>query len=197
MTNPGSDALRLLNDSPISLMLAPERWLLFSMIYARQPRAYLEIGSGFGGSAQIAHMAMSMNDRGALTLIDNEPQIEPLLYLDLQYRTRLIREQSLIALPKLAEDGQQFDFVLIDGDHTDKGTSLDIEAVTAVLADGAYVLVHDACNADVAIGIMWAVEKINKMGGGRFADCGLISTHIQEGDGEKWAGLHLLVWHSV
>lgn len=197
MIKPGSDAVRLLNDSPISLMLEPERWLLWSMVYAKQPRAYLEIGSGCGGSAQIVHMAMSLNDCGTLTLIDNEPQIEPALYLDLQYRTTLIRSDSLIALPKLAEEGRQFDFVLIDGDHTDKGTVLDIQAVTAVLADGAYVLIHDACNADVAIGIMRAVEKIAQMGRSRFMDCGLISTHIQEDKGEKWAGLHLLVWRSV
>lgn len=197
MIKPGSDVTQLLNDSPISLMLAPERWLLWSMVYAKQPKAYLEIGSGFGGSAQIVHWAMTMNDRGTLTLIDSEPQIDPLLYLDLQYRTTLIRKDSLVALPELAEQGRKFDFVLIDGDHSDKGTTLDIAAVMPVLMPGAYVLIHDANNADVAVGIMYAVEKINKMAGGRFADCGLISTHIQEGEGEKWAGLHLLVWNGV
>lgn len=186
-----------------ALMLMPERYLLWSLVFARQPKAYLEIGSGFGGSAWIVYDALDrLNSQASMTLIDNEPQILPDIWKIIKDRAALIENDSLIALPAMAAVGQKFDFVLIDGDHTDKGTTLDIEAVTAVLANGAYVLIHDACNAYVSIGIMRAVDKIaiaaaRQERSGCFVDCGLISTHIQDGVGEKWAGMHLLVWDGV
>ncbi|HEU5099279.1 MAG TPA: class I SAM-dependent methyltransferase, partial [Roseiflexaceae bacterium] len=91
-----------------------------------------------------------------------------------------------------------FDFALIDGDHERKGVIKDIEGVLPLMANGAYLVFHDAYYYGVADGIDRMLNKHKK----RLTDCGMISTEqTVEGRTVKgrpviWGGLRMLRYHA-
>ena len=86
--------------------------------------------------------------------------------------------------------GGKFDFALIDGDHSTEGVVRDIQGVLPHLESNAYLLFHDAHNAEVIEGIERALrEPANGL-----TDCGLLSTEktLDATPGVFWGGLRLL-----
>jgi predicted O-methyltransferase YrrM len=140
----GSLKLDVLAAAPV-WMSSAERLLLFSLVYTLRPRCYLEIGTLHGGSAAIVSAALDALDMPArMVLMDPQPQIEPALWDNLARRAVLVQGRSPAALPQAAQAaGEPFDFVLIDGDHSRRGTLADLQGVVGHCRSGAYLLCHD------------------------------------------------------
>jgi len=152
-----------------------ERLLLYAMVFAMAPDRCLEIGVRFGGGSRIIHAALS--DLGHGTLVSVDPFPEPDFdWETIADRATLIRGSSPGDLPRAMEiAGGLFDFVFVDGDHTEKSCAADLGGVLGVAATGACVLCHDAYHEPVARAIDDAVAS------GGYRDCGMIGTTLNDG----------------
>lgn len=140
-------------------MRIDERIFLYAFVRGFQPERALEIGVLRGGSAAIITNAMQENGKGRLVGIDPAPDIT-IPWAHYHGRYTLLRKPSPDAVPEARESaGGPFEFVLIDGLHIYDQVTKDIAAVLPVLADGAYVLFHDAFHYGVATAIREAVES--------------------------------------
>ena len=144
----------LLGTAPVS-MLPAERLLLYTLVFGTRPRRYLEVGTLFGGSAAIVCAALdSLELDTRMILVDPEPRIDPVLWAHLQRRATLVQGYSPAALQEAAgAAGGSFDFVLIDGDHSQEGTLRDLNGVLPFCGDGAYILCHDCFFPTVTLAV--------------------------------------------
>jgi predicted O-methyltransferase YrrM len=170
------------------LMLAPEREFLSAFIYSVAPKRVLEIGTHQGGSAAVIVTSMNRLNSGVLTCIDPDPLIAKDLWQFLCRRTTLIKDRSPGAIPLVSEEGDKFDIIFIDGDHTFDGVCADIDGALPVLRSGGYILFHDAHFPDVERAINKKLAQSSNL-----IDCGLVSTgYTTDEAGNRWGGLRLL-----
>lgn len=185
----------------ISKMLSPERLLLYSLVVGIRPRSVLEIGRSHGGSALIIQNALEFNGYGQLVSFDEARHegphgIQPDLERELESRgVRFAFGRSpedLYQARELADE--EFDFVLIDGEHQGEQCLDDIEACLPLVSDSAWLVCHDAWFPAVKRSIRIAMERHP------IRDCGMLSTMAnrefadQECYGEPvvWGGIRLL-----
>src|SRR5262249_33564964 len=119
-------------ESPAQMVL-PERMLLYSLIYGLRPGLVLEIGTAEGGSAMIICAAMDAAECGKLVCVDPAPKIIPEHWERIAHRATLVKGPSTdtVAIQQaMGSESAQFDFVLVDGDHTYQGVLNDIEVVS-------------------------------------------------------------------
>ena len=172
-------------------MTMSERVLLYGLIAGLRPRRCLEIGTFKGGSALIITAALDDLGEGRLACVDPEPKVLPEHWATIAHRATLFAAPSPAILPEAAREvGGKFDFALIDGDHSTEGVLRDIQGTLPLLEDHAYLLFHDAHNADTAEGIDLAVR--NPQNG--LVDAGILSTEktLDSVPGVFWGGLRLL-----
>jgi hypothetical protein len=186
--------LQTLLDAPAELLL-PERLLLYALVRALRPSRCLEIGTHFGGSTTIIAAALDDAGTGSLVCVDPAPCVPPPIWAAIAHRATLIRGRSPDALPEAyASAGGRFDFLFIDGDHTQAGVVRDIEGVLSIAAPGAHLVFHDACHWQVAAGIDECVGRY----AGTLLDVGLVSTTATapstnaDGTTGQWGGLRML-----
>ena len=172
-------------------MTMSERVLLYGLIAGLRPRRCLEIGTFKGGSALIITAALDDLGDGRLACVDPEPKVLPEHWATIAHRATLFAATSPAILPEASRTvGGKFDFALIDGDHSTEGVMRDIEGTLPLLEDHAYLLFHDAHNAETAEGIDRAVR--NPKNG--LIDAGILSTEKTPDavPGVFWGGLRLL-----
>lgn len=193
---PGIDLadLEVIQWSPVWMTRA-ERLLLYTLSFTLRPERYLEIGTLNGGSALLVAAALdSLNSSGRLICIDPRPQIEPEHWQRLAHRVTLLEGYSPDILPKARElAGGPFDFILIDGDHTQAGVLRDARGVLPFAADGAYLLFHDSFYFEVAK----AIDHLVREHPHDLIDFGLLTreytvTPGTEDSGVRWGGLRML-----
>jgi predicted O-methyltransferase YrrM len=117
-----------------------------------KPAATLEVGMGWGLST--LHMLEAMVENGGI----RQPHIIMDPFQQKNYHNGALRvlreagvdrfvehhsEPSEIFLPKLVEQGRQFDFAFIDGDHRFDGAFLDVIFVNKLLKPGGVMAVDD------------------------------------------------------
>lgn len=172
-------------------MTMSERVLLYGLIAGLRPRRCLEIGTFKGGSALIITAALDDLGEGRLACVDPEPKVLPEHWATIAHRATLFAAPSPAILPEASRAvGGKFDFALIDGDHSTEGVLRDIEGTFPLLEDHAYLLFHDAHNAETAEGIDRAAR--NPKNG--LVDAGILSTEKTPDavPGVFWGGLRLL-----
>ena len=158
-------------DDSNAQMLPRERLYLYATVMALAPERCLEVGVSQGGSTRIIHAALADLGRGRLVALDPEPA--------LTYPPEGLRDfVTFLTGPSPAALGQArdlaggpFDFVLLDGDHSEEGVRRDLEGLAAVTRPGALVLAHDAYCPSVAAGIEAALRA-----GSGYSDAGVVST---------------------
>lgn len=191
----GSLKLDVLASAPV-WMSSAERLLLFSLVYTLRPRCYLEIGTLHGGSAAIVNAALdALNLPARMVLVDPQPQIEPALWDKLAPRAVIVPGFSSAVLPQVAQAaGEPFDFVLVDGDHSRRGTLADLQAVVRHCRRGAYLLCHDCFYSAVEE----AIDEFVLTSPTPVVDFGPFTRETTAGDlsaahaGEPWGGIRLL-----
>jgi len=175
-------------------MTRAERLLLYTLTFTLRPQRYLEIGTFKGGSALVVCAAMdALESAGRMVCVDPEPKIAREHWEKLEHRTGLITGFSPDVLPEAAElVGGPFDFVLIDGDHTQKGVVRDANGVMPFVDDGAYILFHDSLNVEVASGI----DEFVAQNADRIADFGTLTREVTspvqtQSSLSRWGGLRV------
>lgn len=138
----------------ISQMQPEERLLLYTFVVGIKPERVLEIGRSRGGSSAIIVNALDFNKKGRLVSLDpalgEEHKINPELQESLEHRATFLTGTSPDKLQECRDTaGGLFELVLVDGDHSYKGVKRDIKGICPHLADGAYVLHHDAYNGPI------------------------------------------------
>ena len=180
----------LIHRAPVWMTMS-ERVLLYALIAGLRPQRCLEVGTFRGGSALIIAAALDDLGTGRLACVDPNAQIQPEHWRLIAHRASLFHAPSPEVLPQASQAaGGKFDFALIDGDHSTAGVIGDIEGVLPHLADDAYLLLHDAHNAEVREGIERCLRK-TALG---LTDAGLLSTEKtpDSAPGVFWGGLRLL-----
>ena len=179
-------------DSTNAQMLPRERLYLYATILALAPERCLEVGVSQGGSTRIIHAALTDLGRGRLVALDPEPALaypaETLADV-----VTFLTGPSPAALEQARDlAGGLFDFVLLDGDHSEEGVRRDLDGLAAVTRPGALILAHDAYCPSVAAGIKAALK-----GGTGYVDVGVVSTTRHPGrvgnNEVVFAGFRLLV----
>lgn len=172
-------------------MEPPEIDKLAELIIERAVMAYLEIGSGFGGSAVIVNDAMADSD-GLMTCVDDRPeQIPAELRAILEGRARFVGMTSPAALDGLGQTGAAFDFVLVDGDHSHQGVINDVEGLLRnnLLVDGAAILFHDTHYHQVASALEHLLATYPALTDEGWETSGYT---VDAANGDHWGGLRLL-----
>ena len=181
-------------ESPAQMVL-PERLLLYSLIYGLRPAMVLEIGTAEGGSAMIICAAMDAAERGKLVCVDPAPKIIPEHWERIAHRATLLKGLSTDteAIQRAAgSEDAQFDFVLVDGDHSYQGVLDDIAVVSRFVHNDSYILFHDAHYIEVREAIDAALQQYP------LVDCGLLSLAMTQtdqlfrGHPVQWGGLRLV-----
>jgi predicted O-methyltransferase YrrM len=191
-----------MNDAPLAmadviasaqvLMQPAERLLLFSLVRALRPSRALEIGTHKGGSAMIIVAALDEIGAGTLVCIDPAPVVSEADWGRVAHRATLLEGKSPDVLDEArAVVGGPIEFAFIDGDHGYGGVLRDIEGVLPLLADGAYVLFHDAHFREVRQAIDHCLMRYAL----RLMDCGMLSVEENRDPTQHdvvWGGLRLL-----
>lgn len=170
-----------------------ERVLLYSLVFALAPERCLEIGVRWGGGSRIIHAALSDLSRGVLVGLDPSPVLE-FDWSELADRATLVVGGSPADLPRASEAARGlFDFVFVDGDHSEKACRADLEGLVAVTAPGAVLLLHDACHPPVDRAVTSVL-----VAGLPYHDCGLLATtlndgvHVESGKRIPFGGVRML-----
>lgn len=187
-------ALEVIRWAP-AWMTRAERLMLFSLIFALRPARYLEIGTFQGGSALIVAAAMdAVQSESRMICVDPEPKIDPKHWACLQHRVTLLRGRSPGILSQASQEAAgNFDFVLIDGDHTGEGVLRDARGVLPYVCDGAYLLFHDCFYPEITR----ALDDFSRQHAPHVVDFRSLTREVTmpEKEGAKpvqWGGLRMM-----
>ena len=145
-----------------SLMSGHSRSYLYSFVRALRPAAVLEIGSHFGGTAEVLARAVAENGQGVVFTIDpfGDTRV-PSVIARWPQRLRCIVKfdavNSMAFLSQAADQGRQFDLVLIDGHHDLEFASFDIEMAARLLSRRGLMII-DNCSQ---IGPYYAARRFH------------------------------------
>lgn len=169
-----------------------ERVLLYAMVFALAPRRCLEIGVRWGGGSRIIHAALSDLGRGVLVGIDPEPALE-FDWAELADRATLITGKSPDDLTRcVAAAGGLFDFVFVDGLHTEDQVLADLRGVATSTEPGAAILCHDAYHPPVQRGIDRALADLPLTDLGMIAHTRNDGTRVETGKTITYGGVRML-----
>jgi hypothetical protein len=189
------------NESPLLLlpsfsatawqMSFGERAIIEGVLAQLRPRLALEIGTAEGGSLK----AIATHSERVISFDLVEPQAEARALENVELRTgdsHVLLEEEL---HRIAERGENVDFVLVDGDHSADGAREDVEDLLASSAlESTVILAHDTLNQEVRRGLEEVrYSEIDKVG---FVDLDFIGGYVPSEPplrGECWGGLGLIV----
>ncbi len=169
-----------------------ERVLLYALVFALAPKRVLEIGVRWGGGSRILHAALSDLRQGTLVGIDPEPALE-FDWNQIADRATLIVGRSPDDLPRAVQAaGGHFDFVFIDGEHSEKGAWGDLSGVIPFTEPGCNILMHDAFHPPVARAIDRALAELPLTDLGMVANTRNDGVHVESGKVIPFGGVRWL-----
>lgn len=123
-----------------------EAEFMFTLVKDLKPRATLEVGMGYGGSAsfiiagaRVTHYAMD-----PFQAEYNHLALQNLKKLGLDAYLKFYPEYSHSILPRLFAEGVRVDFAFIDGGHRFDDIFIDFYYADLMLEKGGHILLHDA-----------------------------------------------------
>jgi len=171
-------------------MTGGERAALEGLLAALKPALSIEIGMAQGGS--LRRIAAHSDEVHSFDRV--APGSDLLALRHVQFHTGDNHRRLPALLQRLAQDGRNVDFVLVDGDHSTAGVCQDVAALLAspAIADTLIVL-HDTMNEQVRRGI----EQAGVLGFPKVAAFELDAVPgflFTKGDfqGELWGGLGII-----
>jgi hypothetical protein len=186
--------IQLLRDSDWQMSFG-ERAALEGILSQLQPRLAIEIGTAEGGS--LARIAAHSGEVHSFDLVEPRPEAQALPNVSFHTGDSHALLPELLA--RLAEEGRNVDFVLVDGDHSPEGVCQDVRDLLDSPAIGRTVIVlHDTMNERVRSGI----ERVRyaaypKVG---YVELDLVAGYMFREPSllhELWGGLGLVVVDST
>lgn len=149
MTDSSTAPASLLEGSPWQMSLG-ERAALVGLLCDLRPQLAIEIGTAEGGSLE--RVAAYSKEVHSFDLVEPDPSARE--HANVTFHTgdshRLLPE----LLTRLADEGRNVDFVLVDGDHSAGGVRQDMEDLFESPAVSKTVIVmHDTMNEEVRRGL--------------------------------------------
>lgn len=182
--------IELLATSPWQMTFG-ERAALEGILAQLRPATAIEIGTAEGGSLQrIAHHSDRVH---SLDLVAPQPEAAALANVTFHTGDSHLHLPEL--LRRLAADGINVEFVLVDGDHSADGAERDLRDLLASDAIRRTVIVlHDTLNDTVREGF----RRVDYAAEGKvaYADLDFIGGHLGYGGPfhhELWGGLGIVV----
>jgi hypothetical protein len=196
MINPFVDDQRALRDLPAFShqpwqMSYGERSTIEGVLAMVKPRLAIEIGRAEGGS--LRRIAAHSNEVVSFDVVDAVPELAELS------NVRTVTGDSHALLPpelqRIADEGQNVDFVLVDGDHTAPGVRRDMQdLLDSPAIRTTVILAHDTLNEEVRRGLQEVdYDAYEKVG---WVDLDFIPGYVARLParlGECWGGLGLVV----
>jgi hypothetical protein len=171
-------------------MTGGERAALEGLLAALKPALSIEIGMAQGGS--LRRIAAHSDEVHSFDRVAPDSDLRALRHV--HFHTGDNHQRLPALLQRLAQDGRNVDFVLVDGDHSTPGVCQDVADLLAspAVADTVIVL-HDTMNEQVRRGI----EQAGVVGFPKVAAFDLDAVPgflFAEGDfrGELWGGLGII-----
>jgi Methyltransferase domain len=169
--------------------MAPgERAALEGLLAQIRPALAIEIGTAQGGSLRrVAHYSEEVH------AFDLSPDLQAAQFPNVTFHIGDSHELLPPVLEKLAREGRNVDFALVDGDHRAPGVRQDVEALLGSPAlRQSTIVMHDAMNEEVR-GVLeridWAAQK--KVA---YVDLSFVQLDQTAGGlGERWGGLALIL----
>ena len=123
---------------------------LYHIVRQAQAKRTLEVGMAFGVSSLFILQALDENHGEQHTSIDpwqeawwHRAGLANVKRAGFERLHRFFLAPSYEAMPKLIENGEEFDFVFIDGNHRFEYTLMDFMYADRVLRAGGYLMLHD------------------------------------------------------
>lgn len=131
-------------------------------------RSVIEIGLAYASSALAIAESLVTHGSGNWRHVIVEPYqslfdhvgVELLTDAGLEGRYELIEEESQIALPRLAADGELFDAAFVDGSHKFHNVFVDLYYLQRLVAPGGLVVLDDCGWEPVATAVDYFVENL-------------------------------------
>jgi hypothetical protein len=132
---------------PLPWQMRPaERLALIALVQAIRPDVAIEIGSADGGSLQVI-----ADHAKRVYALDNDPTTPTRLaqFPNVEFRIGLSGATFPALLAELHAARKGYQFVLIDGNHTEEFVRTDVQGLLSVPPlTRAYVLLHDSFNPE-------------------------------------------------
>ncbi|MCW3090868.1 MAG: hypothetical protein JWP81_1937 [Ferruginibacter sp.] len=141
-------------------MVNAEKIALLNLLNEVKPHISIEIGTKKGGSLQL----ISKLSKQVYSL-DIDPSVLELraLFPAVNFIVGDSKKTLPALLTKLLQDGEQPDFILIDGDHSMEGVKSDIENIlTQNISKPLAVIMHDSFNPECRLGMLSADYSRNR-----------------------------------
>lgn len=165
-----------------------DRIVLYGLIRGLQPKAYLEIGVRWGGSARIVSAAMEANQIGQAIGLDPDLSGFRPRPKELFGRYSTVKGFSPEDTGRAAMTSTEpIDFVFIDAVHTYSAVKSDIVGVLPFISDRAHILFHDAFHQGVHQAINEFLDENNS-----FSDLGIVSHNPVVGTPVSYGGMRLI-----
>lgn len=157
--------------------------LLYAVAAGMGARRILEIGTS-DGTSLLAFLKAAQETDGHVVSVDYQdvPFAQALVdRYEVRSRWTFMKGDSHEILPRLVAQGERFDVILVDGDHSETGARQDIADVEKMLIPGGVLFTHD--NLMMASDHDWS----RPMGERGRPGCGLIGREMLS-PGSAWAG---------
>jgi Methyltransferase domain len=168
-----------------------ERAALEGVLSQVKPKLSIEIGTAEGGS--LRRVALHSDHVHSFDLVKPDPAIAALENVTLHTGDSHVLLKEL--LDQLAEEGQNVDFVLVDGDHSADGAEEDLRDLLASPAVGrTAILMHDTLNDEVREG--FARIDFGDVGKVVHSDLDFVVGHLSRGGDfaeQLWGGMGLVL----
>lgn len=143
---------------------SPSEYLewIYRLITCEKPKFILEIGLGPGASTVATILATDI-DKTPITTIDINPpppsiqRVEELTHPG--HRWNLMYGDSSEVMEKLLHQGLKFDYIYIDGDHSEEGVFRDATSAYPILLPGGIIVFDDAGAIEFTIGVNLGIAR--------------------------------------
>jgi predicted O-methyltransferase YrrM len=132
-----------------SLMSDDARAVLYSLVRLVKPDLVAEIGTFYGGTAEVIVRALFENGNGLLCTCDPfDTRRHPVVFgqwpRPLRDRIRFFPCNSMTFLSSFVRESRQLDIILIDGDHDYECASFDLAMSARVIRPGGIVVMDNS-----------------------------------------------------
>ena len=148
------DIVTSLNLTPYQQQSFREMNILWNIIQKLNPKNIIEIGVAKGGSNKLLELAAPNARMFLIDILDSSAKLEKKLRSNVDYLFYDSHKKETIDSIKKVLNGDNVDFLYIDGDHTYEGAKQDYE-VFGELVQYGIIAFHDIVSCPIGAGKVW------------------------------------------